>query len=207
MAEGIVYIVINEAMPGLCKIGITENSVESRIRQLDTTSVPLPFQVYYAARVADIQRVERLLHDAFLDTRVRKSREFFRVSPERVKSALLLATLSDETPKTELVENNDDQEALDKARARRSAISLEKLGILPNAILISTFDDVAQCTVLDHKAVLFEGARTSLSAAALIVANRNGYKWQTLAGPNYWTYNGKTLSEIREDAEATESAE
>ncbi len=201
MAEGIVYIVINEAMPGLCKIGITENDVEFRIRQLDTTSVPLPFEVYYAARVADIQRVERLLHDAFLDMRVRKSREFFRVSPERVKSALLLATISDVTPKNELVENIDDQEALNKARARRSAISLEQLGILPGTVLISTFDEITNCTVLDHKAVLFEGSRSSLSAAALTVAHRNGYKWQTLAGPNFWLLNGKTLAEIRDELE------
>ena len=37
----IIYIPINEAMPGFVKIGKTTD-LESRIRSLDTTSVPLP---------------------------------------------------------------------------------------------------------------------------------------------------------------------
>ena len=50
----IVYILINDAMPGLVKIGLTGTSLEQRIRELDTTSVPLPFKCYYAAEVGDV---------------------------------------------------------------------------------------------------------------------------------------------------------
>ena len=40
----IVYILTNEAMPGLIKIGLTNATVEQRMLSLDTTSVPLPFE-------------------------------------------------------------------------------------------------------------------------------------------------------------------
>jgi hypothetical protein len=50
-------------MPGLAKIGLTEDSVEARITNLSTaTGVPLPFECYYAAEVDDMKRVEKLLH-------------------------------------------------------------------------------------------------------------------------------------------------
>ena len=50
MAE-IIYVLTNEAMDGLVKIGRTTTSVEQRIRELDNTSAPLPFQCFYAGVV------------------------------------------------------------------------------------------------------------------------------------------------------------
>jgi hypothetical protein len=49
----IVYFLTNEAMEGMVKIGRTTTSVEQRIRELDNTSMPLPFQCFYAAEVGD----------------------------------------------------------------------------------------------------------------------------------------------------------
>ena len=51
--SGIVYILTNEAMEGLIKIGKTNTSVEQRIKELDNTSLPLPFQCFYAGEVHD----------------------------------------------------------------------------------------------------------------------------------------------------------
>jgi len=90
MKDDIIYVLVNEAMPGYVKIGRTTN-LEQRIRSLDTTSVPLPFECIYACRVVNSAVVERHLHDAFLDHRVRSSREFFEISADRVISALKLA--------------------------------------------------------------------------------------------------------------------
>ncbi|EKD33224.1 MAG: hypothetical protein ACD_76C00068G0021 [uncultured bacterium] len=55
----IIYILINEAMPGYVKIGRTTN-LEQRIRSLDTTSVPLPFECFYACTVKDAVFVRSL---------------------------------------------------------------------------------------------------------------------------------------------------
>jgi hypothetical protein len=70
MAE-IVYVLTNEAMEGLVKIGRTTTSVEQRIRELDNTSVPLPFQCFYAGEVKDSAFVESRLHRLSLSQHLR----------------------------------------------------------------------------------------------------------------------------------------
>ena len=85
--QDIVYVLVNEAMPNYVKVGSTAN-LEQRIRDLDTTGVPLPFECFYAAHVKDARFVERQLHDAFMNHRVRKNREFFEIAPERIMAAL-----------------------------------------------------------------------------------------------------------------------
>lgn len=88
----IIYILINEAMPGYVKIGKTSTSLEQRIRELSgSTSVPLPFTCFYACTVNDSGFVEHQLHDAFDNNRVNPRREFFQIAPERVVAALKLA--------------------------------------------------------------------------------------------------------------------
>ncbi len=57
MAE-IVYVLTNEAIEGWVKIGRTSTSVEQRIKELDNTSPPLPFQCFYAAEVTNATIVE-----------------------------------------------------------------------------------------------------------------------------------------------------
>lgn len=48
----IIYVLTNEAMPGYVKIGKTTNNLEQRVRDLSaSTSVPLPFTVFYACKV------------------------------------------------------------------------------------------------------------------------------------------------------------
>ena len=64
MSEGIVYVLTNPAMPGMVKIGKTGREVEARLNDLYTTGVPLPFECVYAARVADMDKVEKAFHNA-----------------------------------------------------------------------------------------------------------------------------------------------
>ena len=86
-----VYILTNEAMPGIIKIGWTDNSIEQRMKELDKTATPLPFTCYYAKRVKDPTFVETKMHQAFDEFRIRDNREFFRMSPEQAKAALEIA--------------------------------------------------------------------------------------------------------------------
>ena len=204
MPEGTIYILINEAMPGYTKVGKTTSPIEQRMKELDTTGVPLPFECYFAGRVADIDFVEKRIHDAFDDQRIRKRREFFKIDPERVRSALLLASLEDVTPREEVVETADDQAALDRARTMRAAFNFQMVGIQPGSLLSFTKDETITCRVIDHKKVEFEGAEMSLSAAALIAIRRLGYDWNQIAGPQYWDYDGETLDERRNRMEAAD---
>lgn len=121
----VIYILINEAMPGFVKVGRTSTSVEQRMKELDNTSMPLPFECFHAAEVPSGVTVERLLLAAFKDKRIRKRREFFKIDPEQVRSALLLAQTRDVTPRDDVFEEVEDVEALNKARNRRGGFSFE----------------------------------------------------------------------------------
>lgn len=204
MSEGIIYILINEAMPGYTKVGKTTTSVEQRMRDLDTTGIPLPFECYFAARVANLDFAEKALHDAFDDRRVRQRREYFKIDPERVRSALMLGALEEVTPRDDVVEDADDQAALNKARTIRGAFNFKMVDVAPNSILTFTKDESTTGTVVDHKKIEFEGEITSLTAAALTIVHRMGYTWKTLAGPDYWEFEGETLSERRRRMEEDE---
>jgi len=203
MAEGIVYILTNEAMPGYVKIGKTMTSVTQRIRELDNTSLPYPFECFYAARVANMDRVERLVHDAFADNRVSRRREFFTIDPERVKSAIQLAELEDVTPaEVEGVVDAEAPAALETARTRRRRLPLSALGILPGTVLAFAGDPEVTCTVVDDRKVMFEGEVTSLSRSALTVLHRKGYEWSTVNGWGHWQHQGRTLSELWNEAQS-----
>ena len=110
----IVYILTNEAMPGLIKIGLTNSTVEQRMITLDNTSVPLPFECYYAARVSDSAKIERALHVGLGDHRVRNSREFFRIDPYRAKAILEVLAIEEVTPGASVFVEPDDLRALQK---------------------------------------------------------------------------------------------
>lgn len=199
----IIYILINEAMPGYIKIGLTNNDLERRIRCLDTTSVPLPFECFYAARVEDAKKVEKLLHDTFLDQRVRSNREFFEVSPERVVSAIKLAEIENVTPGRDFVESDEDQKALNQARSRRSMFNFGMVNIPIGAELTYINDENIKARVVKlsgQKTIEFEGEETSPSAAAQKLL---GYPYQ-VQGTIYWMYEGETLDERRKRMERGE---
>jgi len=188
----IIYILINEAMPGYVKIGRTTN-LEQRIRSLDTTGLPLPFECFYACTVKDSTFVERQLHDAFLDHRVRSSREFFEISPERAVSALKLAELENVTPKKDFVETEEDQQALNEARTRRAVFNFSLVDIPVGAELTFSRNENQKITVIDNRSVMLNGEITSLSASAQKLL---GYPYQ-VQGTVYWLYEGETLDERR----------
>lgn len=194
----IVYVLINEAMPGYVKVGRT-GDLAVRMRQLDTTGVPLPFECYYAKRVKDAVFVENRILAAFGDHRVRKNREFLSIAPEKVKAALQIAEGEDVMVAEEaVVESQDDIDALARAKSRKRNFTFSMIGLEPGTALVHTHDPEATCTVYDDRNVLFEGEVMSLSRSAGIVVQRQGLSPQ-VAGTAYWTYNGKRLWEIREE--------
>ncbi len=205
---GTIYILTNQAMPGLVKIGQTQGSVEDRMRQLDTTGIPLPFECFYAVEVPDPAKAERAIHDAFDDHRVRKNREYFRISPDRPKAILQLVQIRNVTPGHDVVTEPGDQTALDEARKRRSSFEFSMIGLKAGDELNSVFDDSVTAIVAPEKnRVLFRGESMSLTKSALIIAHEKGYGWETIAGPVYWKRNGRALSELRDEFEDQQEAE
>jgi len=195
MAE-VVYVLINQAMPGYVKIGMTtQDDLETRVRQLDNTSAPLPFEVYYAANVMNARKTESLLHDAFMDYRVRPNREFFEVDPARVTSALKLAEIADVTPSQDIVSDNEDTKALERARGRGSTYNFEMVDVPVGAEISFIRDETIKVRVISKNRIEYLGEVYSLSGLALkIMQERYGWRAKTLNGWPYWVYEGESLS-------------
>lgn len=186
-------------MPGYIKIGRTGTSVEQRMRELDKTSTPLPFQCFYAARVADGQKLERTLHEAFGDHRVRSSREFFRLDPFKARVVIELLALEDVTPRGDVFEDLESELAVQQATKTSGRYSFSENGIPINSILEYVSDRSLQCTVYDDNNVNFSGQIGSPSRAAVLANSQRGGTAKAISGPISWLFNGQTLASIRQD--------
>jgi hypothetical protein len=201
--SGIVYVLTNPAMQGYVKVGRTRN-LEKRMKELDNTSTPLPFECAYAVDVDNPEEVELLLHDAFADGRTRSTREFFEVNPERIISALRLTKDRDVTPETDIVEDEESRRALARTNKMREAFNFGMVGIVPGTMLTFIRDPSQTCEVLTNRTVLFEGEETSLSASARTLLKRVGWSTNHVAGPVFWCLEGESLNELRKRIEEEE---
>lgn len=199
----VIYVLINQAMPGLVKIGLTAGPVDKRMRELDSTGIPLPFECFAAWEVKNAAAAEKALHLAFGDHRLRDRREFFRISPDKPTALLKVFGTRNVTPTSDVVEDEEDVRALEKARARRPNFTFDMVGIPVDAELNSVFDDDITCRVASGNAVIFRGEQMSLSQSALIIARETGRDWKTLAGPDYWKFEDETLTDLRNAEETT----
>ena len=197
LEQGIVYVLTNRAMPDFIKVGQTEGNsskdVLDRMKQLDNTSVPLPFDCEYAAVVYNYKQVERTLLTAFEDRRVR-NREFLQdVAPHRVKAVLKLVEVVDVTP----IGETGTQDEVEESPASRFRFSLA--GVPIRATLQWADDSQITCQVDDDTHVFYEGKRTTISGVAKELKG-----WSAAQGSRYWLYEGKTLQEWREQIESGE---
>jgi hypothetical protein len=190
-----VYILTNLAMPDMIKIGKTSTSVEQRMSELNRHSgVPLPFTCFYAAEVADADLVEKKLHHAFGDHRVRPQREFFYLSPSRAQSVLELVAITDATPREEIFDDNplEAEEAIEKS-LRRKLPTFDEYGIPQGSTLTFQKDQSIVAVVDGARTVNFNNESTSMTAAALLALKQLGYSWKSVQGPAYWEFEGETV--------------
>jgi len=76
---GFVYVLSNEIMPDIYKIGYTEKSPMQRASDLSNTSIPTPYKVLCYGELEDAMTFERMLHDDYKESRVAGNREFFKL--------------------------------------------------------------------------------------------------------------------------------
>jgi hypothetical protein len=80
-----VYIVVNDSMPGLIKIGMTLRSMSERLAELNNTSIPVRFQVAKFFICDEPPVIERKIHEHFKNSRLNDKREFFRETPDNIE--------------------------------------------------------------------------------------------------------------------------
>lgn len=89
MKNNIVYVLTNDSIPDMVKIGFTDTTVEQRMRDLFQTGVPTPFKCYCAYSFEEGKLIERKLHEWLRGCRVYAKREFFEIDPEAVRTMLM----------------------------------------------------------------------------------------------------------------------
>jgi hypothetical protein len=193
-AMGIVYVLSNPAFDNYVKVGRTID-LEQRLKQLDNTSVPLPFRCVFAVQVDDENAVERLVHQAFADVRVRTTREFFEIDAQRVIAALKLTNGVDVTPKADIAEDKESIEALERTVAKRKTFSFADAQVNIGDTLTYTKDESITATVVADRKIEFEGETVSVSKAALTLLHREGYTWRQANGWAFWMKDDETLVE------------
>lgn len=200
----IVYVLTNQAMPGLTKIGkTTRGDLQTRLNELYTTGVPVPFDCVYACEVENCSAVEQAFHTGFGDHRVNPKREFFSIEPERVIAILQLVALADITPQVEGqlsagLDSEDKQARESLRRAKRPRMNFAEMGIPAGARLVFRNDPSIEVIVEDDRHVLWHDESCSLTKAT---AELLGIAYQVQPSP-YWTYDGRVLKDIYEDTYA-----
>ena len=202
---GVIYCLENTEMPDVVKIGRTTD-IEQRLRQLDNTSLPVPFVCVLALEVENHTEAERMLHDAFADQRVRASREFFRVSAQRVIAAMRLTGGRDVTPQSDVIEDEEAGQALNDSRKRRGRFNFDLVGITTgtelhfrDTVAASTADESGfTAVVASRHRIMFEDELTSLTAAAHKILERTGGSGVWRSVPHLWYVDGESLGDRRE---------
>ena len=196
---GVVYVLSNPAMPGLVKIGKTgQDDPNTRVSQLYTTGVPVPFDIEYACKVPNPAEVESALHQAFSPQRVNPRREFFRVDPEQAIAILKLLNVEDATEEVKADSEGigvQDKQAAERLRSRRPNLNFEEMGIPAGAELTSTKGEATAIVIGQKKVSFGDHASISLSAATREVL---GIEYN-VSPIIYWSYNGRLLKEIYDD--------
>lgn len=200
--KGIIYILINEAMPGLVKIGQTNTTIEQRMRDLYKTGVPVPFECFHASVVENMEDVEKRIHRAFNKYRVNKNREFFEIEPGSILEILQMVEVEDVTPQEDFVETQDDITAMEKLEQKSKRYNFKIFGIPIGSILAFDRDSNKTCQVVKGNNVLYNEKELSLSAAALEALKEVGLNWKQVQGPAHWTYKGETLKARKERMES-----
>lgn len=87
-----VYILTNNTMPNLVKIGFTSKEPDKRAEQISRgTGVPIKFTVEYAFRCFNGEALENEIHKYLKPYRINNQKEFFQVTiEEAIKTIELL---------------------------------------------------------------------------------------------------------------------
>lgn len=205
---GIVYVLANSAMPGLVKIGMTtRGDIDTRMKELYSTGVPVPFDCVYACevKVSDCAKIEKALHKAFEPNRINANREFFSIKPEQATAILELFDRKDITSEVAAEIENDltpeDKVAGEKIKSnRRPPMNYREMGIGTGAKLTFVKDSSVQVAISGDKKVLYNGEELSLTAVTKKLLGIT----HAIQPTSYWEYEGKNLRDIYDETYSLE---
>lgn len=214
---GCVYILTNQSFrEDWIKIGKSGRSVDVRSKELDNTAVPLPFEIYATIQSKKYNEIETSVHniiDGLTDLRIRQNREFFNISPENALGVFRdVAKLIDDAviyryidgvptqiyPKM-CIEKNENTKEIQNINERKPNFTFDMVGLSVGDKIV--FDPSGiELTIGDYNKVEYEGRLWSLNAfCQTFMPENKKFKCKQYQGSRYFSYNGKTLIELREE--------
>jgi hypothetical protein len=109
---GYIYAMSNKTMPGILKIGMTERSIEERLKEANGTFTLIPFIVEISKKVLNCKEKEKCIHQILQSKRVNPKKEFFEVTIEEIKPIFDLMDCVEniELKKYEVINNFESNE-------------------------------------------------------------------------------------------------
>ena len=215
--QGCIYILTNPSFPDYVKIGYASN-IERRLKELNRSEcIPYAFRVY-AKYDVDQNLSDKKVHNLIdqLNPSLRaveefdgkpRVREFYEMTAEEAYNLLeniaAISGTQDKLHKCDPTGHEIKDEAIagevrTERKERRSPFSFTKCHMEPGTEIVYHNNNDIKATVNDDRTIVFNGTITSLSASAQMLENSN----HPIQGTLYWYYNGKSLSQLREDLEA-----
>ncbi|MCM1034966.1 MAG: GIY-YIG nuclease family protein [Bacteroides sp.] len=192
---GLIYVLQNQYMPGIVKIGKTKShDVAKRMKELYTTGVPHPFECVFAYKIEEsrLDAIEYGLHNLFCDSRVSPNREFFMISPTKVEIALKTIGNFELATKDVQIEIDKVTDA-DEKKMKRPRMDFEKMGLPIGTTLYFKKDHSITCIITSNKKVIYQGKKLSLSSFTYKLLN---YKSQVQPSPYWETVDGISLTSL-----------
>lgn len=212
---GYVYILTNPSFrEDWVKIGKSSRPVDVRSKELDNTAVPLPFEIYATMQTSKYSEAEKAIHkqiDRLTDRRIRQNREFFNLEPALALEIMLdLAQLSadavvvkyeDGKPRQLFPVLEPAKEAQKENKTFRPPFDFSMVGLTVGDIVV--FDALnLPVKVAGKNKVEYEGRLWSLSAfCGTYLPEEKQNHSGAYQGPKYFSFQGKTLWEIRLEKE------
>ena len=217
--KGYVYILTNPSFrEDWVKIGKSSRPVDVRSKELDNTAVPLPFEIYATLKTSKFDKVEKQIHkqiDRLTDLRIRQNREFFNIAPSVALD--IMRDIADLLEDSELAVYVDGEPVISKSkeedkkieadskekerRAQKPAFKFHMVGLKVGDTVV--FDELnLPVTVASDDKVEYQGRLWSLSAFTReFLPEEKQNTSGAYQGPKYFSYEGKTLSELRKEKE------
>lgn len=212
---GYVYILTNPSFrEDWVKIGKSSRPVDVRSKELDNTAVPLPFDIYATMQTEKYSEAEKAIHkqiDRLTDRRIRQNREFFNLEPALALEIMLdLAQLSPDAVVMKYEDGKPRQlypvmeviiKQVKEKKEQRPPFDFNMVGLTVGDEII--FDALQiPVKVAGKNKVEYEGRLWSLSAfCGTYLPDEMHNKSEAYQGPKYFSYEGKTLWEIRLERE------
>ena len=212
---GYVYILINPSFrEDWVKIGKSSRPVDVRSKELDNTAVPLPFEIYATMQTSKYSEAEKAIHkqiDRLTDRRIRQNREFFNLEPALALEIMMnLAQLSGDAVVMKY-ENGKPRQLypiLEKPKEEKTVKNQQRPPFDFSMVGLTVGDKVVfdplniEVKVAGKNKVEYEGRLWSLSAfCGTYLPEDKQNQSGAYQGPKYFSYQGKTLWEIRLERE------